>query len=51
MIVPSYAEIYVKLIVLQKTEAEWILENPVLKSGEIAYSVDENNIKIGNRIR
>lgn len=32
------------------TEANWLLYNPVLLKGEIAFSTDIYNIKIGNGV-
>lgn len=40
-----------KLCQRNDIEANWILHNPVLLKGEVAFSVDIYNLKIGDGVR
>lgn len=43
-------QMFVKLQQRSDTEANWELHNPVLLKGEIAFSIDNYNLKIGDGI-
>ena len=38
-------------LVLKKTTAQWTMENPVLRNGELGYEIDTRFIKLGNGVQ